>query len=332
MRVLVTGSEGSLAQWTIKHLIDAGHDVVGLDNYERYDDEQYEVLEQVDDYEFHKVDLTNRSSVFSAFSRARPDVVLSTAALIYGVKGFHENCADVLSNDVALHRNVLDASRKQGVERVAYISSSMVYEQQDTPHREEDADTETPPNTAYGFSKLAGERYCRAYQQQYGIDYTVWRPFNIITPYEKAEDEPGVSHVFADFLKKQLIEQQNPMEIFGDGEQIRCFTWIDDIAEAIANNSFAPETRNEAYNLANVEPVTMKELAQRIHQRGVERGIRADEPLEFDHQPIYDDDVKERIPTTDKAQEDFGWNPEKDLDYALERCLDEMDELWAQAP
>lgn len=324
MRVLVTGSEGSLAQWTIKHLLENGHEVYGADNYERYDDEQYEVLTQAQDYEFRTVDLTEREAVFELFEWAEPDAVIQAAAMIYGVKGFHEYCADVISNDVALHRNVLDAMLTAGCDRIGYISSSMVYEQQDPPHLEEEVDTGAPPKTAYGFSKLTGERYCEAYHKQYGIDYTIWRPFNIITPYEKAEDEPGMSHVFADFMKKLLEDKQNPMHILGSGEQVRCFTWIDEVAEAIATQSFAEETTNEAYNLANVEPVTMKELAKRIHHKGITRGLRDDEPLTFDHEEIYDDDVEHREPSAAKAHHDFGWNPQIQLDEALERILDKM--------
>ena len=167
-----------------------------------------------------------------------------------------------------------------------------------------------------------------AFEEQYGIKYTIWRPFNIITPYEKSEDEAGISHVFADFLRKILVEKQSPMEIFGDGEQIRCFTWIDEVAHAIAAQSFADATTNQAYNLANPEPVTMKELAQRIFKKGKERGIVEGDTLEFDHVPIYDDDVKERIPSVKKAERDFGWDPDVKLDNSLKRCLDNVEEIY----
>jgi nucleoside-diphosphate-sugar epimerase len=167
-----------------------------------------------------------------------------------------------------------------------------------------------------------GERYSRAFQRENGIDYTIWRPFNVITPYEKAEDEPGMSHVFADFIRKILVEKQNPMEIFGDGEQVRCFTWIDEVAAAIAAESFADATTNEAYNLANPEPVKMKELARRIFTFGKQSGLVNGEELEFDYVPIYDDDVKRRVPAVEKAQEHFEWCPEMKLEDSLEVCIE----------
>lgn len=326
MRVLVTGSEGSLMQWTIKHLVENGHDVVGVDNHARYDDYEHTRVVDPDQYEFHEADLTNYDRVMDLVEDV--DGVINAAALIYGVKGFHEYPADILSNDLTIHRNIMEAAAEHDIDRVAYLSSSMVYEQDDPPHNEGDVWDSRVPSTDYGLSKVVGERYSMAFEEQYGVEYTVWRPFNIITPYEKSEDEAGISHVFADFLRKILVEKQNPMEIFGDGEQIRCFTWIDEVAEAIARRSFADETENEAYNLANPEPVTMKELARRIFREGKERDLVRGDSLEFDHVPIYEDDVKERIPSVEKAQRDFDWEPEVKLDDSLRQCIDNMEDIY----
>jgi len=320
MRVLVTGSEGSLMQWTIKHLVDAGHDVVGVDNHARYDDYEHTRVVSNDAYEFHEADLTDEARTRDLMEGV--DGVIDAAGTIYGVKGFHEYPATILSNDVTVHRNVLEAAVDAGVDRVAYVSSSMVYERDDAPHYEDDVEDTPVPSTDYGLSKLVGERYSRAFEREHGLDYAIWRPFNVITPHEKAEDDPGMSHVFADFIRKILVETQNPMEIFGDGEQVRCFTWIDEVAAAIATQSFAEATRNEAYNLANPQPVTMKELARRIFAIGRERGLVEGEELEFEHVPIYDDDVKERVPVVEKAIEHFGWEPEVKLDEALEICIE----------
>jgi nucleoside-diphosphate-sugar epimerase len=326
MRVLVTGSEGSLMQWTIKHLIAAGHEVVGVDNHTRYEDYSHTRIVDQADYEFLSADLTELDRVIDMTSDV--DGIINAAALIYGVKGFHEYPADILSNDVTIHRNILEGAVENDVERVVYLSSSMVYEQDEPPHHEPDVWENKVPSTDYGLSKVVGERYSEAFEDQYDVDYTIWRPFNIITPRERSEDEPGMSHVFADFIRKILVEKQNPMEIFGDGEQVRCFTWIDEVAGAIGRQSFAPETRNEAYNLANPEPVTMKELAQRIFEHGKERGLVSGDSLEFDHVSIYDDDVKKRVPSVEKARSDFGWDPEIKLEDSLERCLANLDEMY----
>jgi len=325
MQVLVTGSEGSLMQWTIKHLLENGHDVVGADNHARYDDYDHVTIVENTEYDFEKVDLTDTEATFELFEKYDFDGVINAAAMIWGVKGFHEYPATILSNDLMIDRNTLEAAVEYDVERVAYISSSIVYEQDEPPHREGDERTAGIPSTDYGLSKLVGERFSEAFLEQYDIDYTIWRPFNVITPFEEAEDEAGMSHVFADFIRKLLEDKQNPLEIFGTGEQVRCFTYIDEVAEAIATQSFADVTRNEDYNLANPEPVTMKELARRIYAKGNERGIIDDDrPLEFDHTEIYDDDVDRREPAVEKAAEHFGWDPQIKLDDSLDICLDEM--------
>jgi nucleoside-diphosphate-sugar epimerase len=319
MKILVAGSEGSLMQWVISHLIEEGYEVVGVDNFSRYGR-----IDRKRDYKFFVRDLTNQEAVKEVCKDV--DAIIQAAAQIFGVRGFHKFPADILSKDVLLHQNLLCEALERGMTRVVYISSSMVYERaKQVPLREEDVDEMQIPLTDYGLSKLVGERLCKAFKQQYGLDYTIWRPFNIITPYEKAEEESGISHVPADFIHKLVINKQNPMEILGDGEQIRCFTWIDDVASAIAKYSFLNITKCEVFNLGNPEPVTMKELAQKLFEKAKQRGvIETAAKLTFTHRPIYNDDVRIRIPSIEKAQSKLHWNPTVTLDEALDRCVDEV--------
>lgn len=318
MKVLVAGSEGSLMQWVILHLMEEGHEVVGIDNFSKYGP-----IDLKRNYEFFERDLTDQEAVKEVCKDV--DAVIQAAALIYGVRGFHKFPADILAKDIVLHQNVLSEALRRGMTRVVYISSSMVYERaEQVPVREEDVNDMQIPLTDYGLSKLVGERLCKAFEQQYGLDYTIWRPFNIITPYERAGEESGISHVFADFIDKIVVKTQSPMEILGDGEQIRCFTWVDDVASAIAKYSFLDMAKCEVFNLGNPEPVTMKELAQRIFEKAKQRDVIADAAkLTFTHQPIYDDDVRIRIPSIEKAQAKLHWNPTVTLDDALNRCVEE---------
>ncbi|MFC1912158.1 NAD-dependent epimerase/dehydratase family protein [Chloroflexota bacterium] len=318
MKILVTGSEGSLMQHVIPLLIKEQHEVVGVDNCSRYG-----LVNRKRDYIFIKCDLTNPKVVKEVCKGV--DVIIQAAAQIYGIKGFHKFPADILSKDVVLHQNLLWEGLKSNIYRMVYISSSMVYERATkVPSSEEDINEMRVPLTDYGLSKLVGERLCKAFQHQYGLDYTIWRPFNIITPYENAGEEEGMSHVFADFINKIVIEKQNPVEILGDGEQIRCFIWIDDVATAIAKYSFLDITKGESFNLGNPEPVTMKELAQNIFNKIKLRGVISSKvKLKFIYKSIYNDDVRIRIPSIEKAQRILSWNPMVTLDDALDRCIDE---------
>jgi nucleoside-diphosphate-sugar epimerase len=319
MRILVTGSEGSLMQAVIPRLLAAGHEVVGVDSFVRYGR-----IERQRDYAFIEGDLTDADLCKRAMSGC--DGVIQAAARIYGVIGFHQVPADILGYDLTLHHNLLRAAIGAGIQRFVYVSSSMVYERVPrVPCRESDVDEAPAPSTAYGLSKFTGERLCRAFQEQYDLPYTIWRPFNIITGSETAAAEPGISHVFADYVQRLVIEPVNPLPIIGDGEQVRCFTWIDDIAAGIAAHSFSDASRNEAFNLGNPEPVTMKALAGRIQDLARQRGlIPAGEPVRFQHLPAPADDVRVRVPDVTKAAERLGWRPAVTLGDSLARVLDAL--------
>ena len=320
-RVLVTGSEGSLMQSVIPKLIAKGYEVSGVDNLVRYGERPG----HASGYTFYKGDLTDYAYVNDLFDNVRPHYVIQAAARIYGVGGFNAHCADILGNDVALHSNILKAAVEYKTSRVVYISSSMVYETcyqgLDEAVQEFQPDTSIVPYTDYGLSKLVGERLSKSYQRQYGLDYTIWRPFNIITPYEKVTtEEIGISHVFADFIKNIVEKKMNPLPIIGDGEQVRCFTWIDEVAGAIADYSFSDKTKNDIYNLGNPEPISMKELARLIYNIAVEMNIISEGELKFQTTSSYPDDVRVRLPDVSKAK-GLGWEAKQKVGESIRECL-----------
>jgi nucleoside-diphosphate-sugar epimerase len=309
-------------QATIPYLLKMGHNIRGVDSFFRYGR-----IERKRGYEFIEGDLCDPKVAKEVCKGV--DIIFQAAARIFGVGGFHKYPADILSKDLVLHQNILWQALSNNVQRVVYISSSMVYERATkVPSEEADVADMPVPLTDYGLSKLVGERLSQAFYKQYQLKYTIWRPFNIITPYERGEDEPGIAHVFADFIKKIVIDRQNPVEIFGDGEQIRCFTWIEDVASAIAKYSFEPVTDCQVFNLGNPEPVTLKELATKIYNVAKERGvIPAGQHLNFITLPAYEDDVRVRIPFIEKVKRVLGWEPKVKLDEALHRCVDEAIKL-----
>lgn len=320
----MTGVSGSLMRAVVPRLLEAGHSVRGIDNFSRYGQQHVP-----DGIEFLEGDLTDPDTVNRAVRGA--DTVIQAAAQIYGVAGFHRYPADILQRDTMLHGLILRAALDHGTQRVIYISSSMVYERSAEVAREEDVEDMLVPLTDYGLSKLVGERLSRAFTAQHGLPFTIWRPFNIVGLHERAEgNDPGVSHVFADFIQRIVREGQNPMTILGDGRQIRCFTWIEDVARGIADFSLSPETLNEDFNLGNPEPVSMIDLAQRIYRiYHQETGREPAGPLRFTHLPSFADDVRVRIPSCDKARAVLGWEPRVSLDEMLRRCIAHELELTA---
>ena len=315
MKILITGSEGSLMQTIIPKLLKQGHSLVGVDNLYRHG----EVSALADkEYPLHKIDLTDRSKTEDLCEGF--DVVFLAAAKIYGVGGFNHYCGDIIADDIAIQGNIFQSCAKHNVKHVVYISSSMVYETciQDVnvPVTEDMIDTCEMPKTEYGVSKIIGERMCEAFRKQYGIDYTIWRPFNIITPNETGMNEQGFSHVFADYIKNILIEKKNPLPIIGDGEQIRCFTWIDDIANIIADYSFDDRAKGQAFNVCNVEPITMKELAHKIYSH-----TDNDTDLTFETTKNFKHDVLVRIPSVQKFTDTFKKYTYQPVDKSVDICV-----------
>lgn len=303
----------------IPRLVRAGHQVRGVDNFGRYGRQ-----EPPPDIEFVEGDLTDSGTVQRAMRGM--EAVIQAAAQIYGVAGFHRLPADILQRDPMLHGLVLREAAAREVERVVYISSSMVYERLADVADERDVADLRVPLTDYGLSKLVGERLSLAFTRQYGLAHTIWRPFNIIGLHERVDDqEPGISHVFADFIHRIVVERQNPLLVLGSGDQVRCFTWIGDVADAIARFSFADVTRNQAFNLGNPEPVTMKELATRVYRVYHEvLGVPPRQDLRFAHGPTYADDVLVRIPAIEKARTVLEWEPAASLDTMLRWCVEHV--------
>ena len=328
-KVLVFGSEGSLMQSVIPKLLAAGHEVIGIDNLFRYG-ERRESAKKLD-YQYFNTDL---SAPYDDDMRAcirDADVIIQAAARIFGVGGFNDFEADILSYDVNIQHNLLTnlvqefKFQSRPKPHVVYISSSMVYET--CPYVEggsfEDQVEDFPaPKTAYGLSKYVGERMIKHYWKQYRIPYTIWRPFNIITPHEPADkSEIGISHVFADFIENIVVQKKNPLPIIGDGEQIRCFTWIEDVSSAIADNLENPKTINETFNLGNSEPYSMKGLANSIKALAFFYRMTDDKPLEFQTVKEFPDDVRIRVPNCDKALKVLGWKAIKHTDDSIVECL-----------
>lgn len=323
MRILVTGSEGSLMQTVIPLLLKKGHVVYGVDNLARYG---ARLGIAGTDYNFIKCDLTDRLNVDKLVEQVKPDYIIQAAATIYGVGGFNKYCGEMYK-DITLHDNVLRAAVVHKVKKVIYISSSMVYENCPQnigyPVPEDIVDNNPAPYTDYGLSKFVGERVSKAYLKQHGLKYIIWRPFNIITPYEKSEDdEVGISHVFADYIKNIVIEKKKPLPILGDGYQIRCFTWIDEVAAAIADYSFDTKTDNQTYNLGNPEPISMRVLAEKIKDIAAKEFMLLDDYfLLYESIGDYENDVRVRIPSCDKAKNELGWEARMKVDDSIRMCL-----------
>jgi nucleoside-diphosphate-sugar epimerase len=229
--------------------------------------------------------------------------VIHLAAIVGGIANFHKLPHTLTEVNNALYNAVFRAALDEDVERFTYVSSSMVFEQaQSFPTREDYLPDCPTPVSAYGFSKLTGEVYCRAAHAEHGLPFTICRPFNAYGPGEMPEDEPGIAHMVPDVIRKSL-RRMKPRPIFGTGEHTRTLTHVDDIADGIVVATGHKAALNEDFNISAGEELTVAEIARICWE------ACGNDPaeLEFEHLPSFEVDVVRRWPSVEKAERLLGW-------------------------
>lgn len=314
-KILVTGGAGFIGSYVVAELLRMGHNVRVADDLSKGQVKNIDLNE----VEFIQSDLTNVTQAHRAMEGM--GYCFHFAAKIGGIGYFHKHPVESLRDNTLMMINLSEAARsQQEFKRFIYISSSMVFERaMSFPSKEEDVFSNPPPITHYGFAKLAGEYFCTAYHNQYGLKYAIFRPFNAYGPGEMPEGEVGLAHVIPDLIKKMFIDRQYPVEILGDGEQVRAYTYVTDLAEAIANFGLDGRSDSESFNIANPKTYTVKEVAQKIWEIGGEK-----RELKFKHLPTFEDDVLKRIPDITKITKVFNWNPKVNLEEGLSRTIKQI--------
>jgi UDP-glucose 4-epimerase len=240
--------------------------------------------------------------------------VIHLAAIVGGIANFHKLPFTLTEVNNALTGAIVHAAIDERVQRLTYVSSSMVFERAfEFPTTEAHVEVCPPPHSAYGFSKLSGEVYARAAREQHGLASTICRPFNAYGPGELPDrDEPGIAHAVPDLIAK-VLSGQRPLEIFGSGKQTRTLTHVDDIADGIVTATASPAAENEDFNISASEELTVAQIAQRIWI------ACGEDPADFEltHLPTFEVDVVRRWPSVAKARDVLGWEARIGLDEGL---------------
>jgi len=266
--------------------------------------------------EVHEGDLRDVAEARQAVSGCTH--VIHLAAIVGGIGNFHKYPHTLLEMNTGLYNGVFRAALEERVERLTYVSSSMVFENATEFPTTEEYVRDTPiPTSAYGFSKLAGEMYCRAINDEHGLPYTICRPFNAYGPGEMPDPEPGIAHMVPDVIKKVLAGQK-PLQIFGSGEQTRTITHVDDIADGIVTATSHPAAENEDFNISASEEMTVAEIARVIWE---ECGNDPD-AFELEHLPSFQVDVQRRWPSVEKARRVLGWEAQIDARTGIRQTVD----------
>ncbi|MFQ5881339.1 MAG: NAD-dependent epimerase/dehydratase family protein [Candidatus Methylomirabilales bacterium] len=303
-KILVTGGCGFIGSEVVRQLLDRGYHIRVVDNLSKPN------CTVSSEFEFLPLDLTDPTQSNRAFDGM--NVCIHLAARIGGIGYFHRYPATILSENNKIYSNIFESAARHNLERLVYVSSSMVFESAEMfPHREEDIHKIAPPLTSYGFSKLTGEWYCRAFFEQHGLRYTILRPFNAFGVNEEPGEEVGDAHVIPDLIRKALTGQR-PLEILGDGEQTRCFTHVKDVAKGMILALESEIAVNEDFNLGTSEEIRIVDLAHKIFQL-----CRPGEGFEIKFTPGFEFDVQRRVPDSSKAHKILNWRPEISLDSGL---------------
>ena len=327
-RVLVTGAAGFIGGYVVAELLRRGYQVVGLDDLSKYGELRTAGAAQPG-YRFVRGDARDAGLVTELLAGCEHFV--AAAAMVGGIGYFHAYPYDLLAANERITAAACDAAiaaRRDGaLRKITCLSSSMVYENADCfPSSEGQQLQVPPPATSYGFQKLAVEYFARAAWQQYGLPFTIVRPFNCVGVGETrpareggagwAEVRLASSHVVPDLVRRALTGQ-DPLHVLGSGEQVRHYTYGGDLARGIVAAMEHPAATGEDFNLSTDRGTTVTELATLIWHK-----INGpDSPPRLVHDDPYPGDVQRRVPDTAKAARMLGFTATTTLDQMLDEVI-----------
>ena len=328
MRILVTGAAGFINGYLVPELLDAGHEVIGLDDFSKYG----RLAKSYDDHPCYRfVEGDAKDTALMRELAADVDQVVASAAMIGGISYFHEFAYDLIAENERILASTFDAAiaahRDGHLQRIVVMSSSMVYESATVFPTPEGAQlTSPPPISTYGFQKLASEYFAKGAWEQYQLPYTIVRPFNCVgigerralrdTDIMSGNVKLALSHVVPDLALK-VLKGQDPLHILGDGSQVRHYTYGGDLAHGIRLALESDRMVNEDVNLSTAQSTTVLELAEAIWRKvhGPDREFRHVSDQPFEH------DVQMRVPDVRKATELLGFEATTTLDQMLDEVI-----------
>jgi len=313
MSVLVTGGAGFIGSHVAHHLVDAGQDVVVLDDLSGGYEENVPAGANLAAGSVVDPELVEELFREHEFSHVFHLAAYAAEGLSHFIRRFN------YTNNVLGSVNLLNAAlRAETVERFVFTSSIAVYGAAQTPMRE---DTVPEPEDPYGIGKYAVELDLRAAQRMFGLDYTIFRPHNVYGEQQNVADP--YRNVIGIFINQLLSDR--PLTIFGDGLQTRAFTHIDDVAPVIARSIEVPQSANEVFNVGADTPHTVLDLAHTVA-----RAFDVADP-EIEFLPAREE-VVHAFSDHAKLHGVFGQEPTVSLEEGLRRMADWAREIGVREP
>ncbi|NIM17528.1 MAG: NAD-dependent epimerase/dehydratase family protein [Candidatus Aminicenantes bacterium] len=298
IKVMVTGAGGFIGTKVVQELWKRGCEVAYFD-----------VIEP----KIKGIKRVNRGTILDQYDLALAargcNYAIHLAALL-GVQKTDSDRLECLYINIQGTLNVIEACVKEGIKKIVFSSSSEVYGDQDKlPISEENP---LNPKSVYAVSKIAGEEYLRAYSEMYGIKYNITRLFNVYGEYQREE------FVLPKFV--QRVVNNEPPIIYGDGEQVRSFCYVEDAARGIVD-ALLTDQANQVFNIGNDrEPISMKDLAYKLIDISG-KSIKPEFVSYEESDRESSREIEKRIPCIKKAKQVLGYEPRFPLDEGLKRMI-----------
>jgi UDP-glucose 4-epimerase len=304
MKALVTGGGGFIGSNVVRALLERGDDVRVLDNFSTGSRANLAGLES--DVQLVEGDLRSYERVHAAVRGV--EVVFHQGALPSVPRSVQDPLTTTAVN-IEGTLNVLLAARDEGVRRIVNASSSSVYGNAGALPRVE---TQAPdPISPYAVAKLAAERFCTSFSRVYGMEIVSLRYFNVFGP--RQDPTSQYAAVVPRFIR--AIADGDPVTIYGDGEQSRDFTYVDNVVDANLLAAEAAGIGGEILNVATGGSVTVNALAETI-------GALLSKPVEKWYEPARDGDVLASWADVSEARRLLGFEPKVDFEDGLRRAAD----------
>jgi nucleoside-diphosphate-sugar epimerase len=309
-KVVVTGGAGFVGSHLSEALVELGAEVVCMDDLSAGKTANIRHLEGRPNFRFVELDVCHGGPAMDAVFEGADTVFHNAASkknvcLINPLRDLEVNAGGAL--------NLVQKAVEHKVRKFVHASTGSVYgEPQIFPTTEEHP---FEPVSYYGVSKLAGERYVDVFHKLYGLDTTILRYFHVYGPRQESNEFGGVVSIFL----RRITAGENPI-VFGDGEQVRSFTWVRDLVEANIRAATTPRATGQAYNVASGIRVTINELA-----RGMLDILDPEGRLEVEHgDPLIGDIMNFDIDNS-KIRDHLGVRFEDDFWKTLREALADVD-------
>ena len=314
MRALVTGGAGFIGTHLSEQLLGNGHQVLSVDDLSTGDPANISELTDRPGYEFIKGSVLDAALIDSLVSRV--DTVFHLAAAV-GVQLILDQPFEGLRTNVQGTEVVLDSAHRHGT-RILVASTSEVYGKSAAPALAEDADriVGSPLTTrwSYAEAKALDETLAYLYWRERGVPTVITRLFNVAGPRQSGR----YGMVIPRFVDQALRDE--PLTVFGDGRQTRCFCHVRDVVGGLAALIDHPDAYGKVFNIGRPEEVTIRQLADRII---VLSGSAS--PIRYvPYQEAYGDgyeDIRRRVPDISRARELVGFEPKLDLDEIIQSVI-----------